>query len=750
TESDNPLTISLTENQSVQAVFNQDLRDTDGDGLSNYEELLIHKTDPLDADSDNDSYNDALELGEGTNPNSAANYPTRTLSFLDTSNGSLFGDGVYQLNSTADLVASPNLGYVLSSWTGDASGTENPLQITMTEDQSIGVTFIQDLRDPDNDGLSNYQELVVLRTNPNNSDTDGDGYEDRQEVEEGSDPLTDESFPTRSLVVLDPENGSVSGAGTYALGTDAILTATPDIGYLFEGWSGGATGNENPFTIVMTSNVSIEAAFKQDGADPDGDGLSNYQELVVTNTNPQNPDSDGDGYNDGLEQAEGTDPNSEVSLPKRTVTVSTAVNGTISGAGEYNLRASVNIVATPSLGYLFGAWTGDNTNGSNPLKITLLQNLSIGARFDEDARDPDQDGLTNYEELLLFETDPNNPDSDNDGYLDGLEQSEQTDPKSATSYPTRRLTLSNTENGSIFGEGVFRLNETATVIASPSRGYVLGTWNGDASGSENPLALTMSQDQALGATFEKDLRDPDGDGLTNYDELIIHSTNPENFDTDGDGYGDGLEIDETTNPLSKDDFPTRTLVAEVSQNGSISGAGVYPLGADAKLTAAAEIGYVFSEWTGNASGAVNPLTQSLLENLTVGAIFKRDSRDSDQDGISNYEELLVYQTDPDDADSDNDGFNDGFEVTNNTDLKSASSKPLMDLDVSVSKVNDFLFGVFSITPPIGGIIAIEETRDLKTWTQIETFAGDGQPFTRTILPERKDSYYRLRLIDQSP
>ncbi|MDA7894988.1 DUF5011 domain-containing protein [Akkermansiaceae bacterium] len=747
--SDDPLTVSMTSDLSLKALFNQDARDPDTDGLTNYEELVVTNTDPQNPDSDDDGYSDGVEQTEATDPNSAADYPTRTLSLLETTNGSLFGDGVYRLNSTVDVVASPNLGYVLSSWTGDASGTENPLQITITEDQSIGASFTQDLRDPDNDGLSNYRELVVLRTNPNNADTDGDGYEDRQEVEEGSDPLTDDSYPTRLLVVVDPENGSVSGAGAYALGTDAILTATPDIGYLFEGWSGGATGNENTLTVVMASDVSIEASFKQDGADPDGDGLSNYQELVVTNTDPQNPDSDGDGYNDGLEQAEGTDPNSEVSLPKRTITVPTAVNGTISGAGEYNLRASVDIVATPSLGYLFGSWTGDITSGSNPLKITLLENLSIGARFDEDARDADQDGLTNYQELLLFETDPNDPDSDNDGYLDGLEQSEGTDPKSSASYPTRRLTLSNTENGSVFGEGVFRLNEMATVIASPDRGYVLGTWTGDASGSDNPLALTMSQDQVLGATFEKDLRDPDGDGLTNYDELIVHSTNPNNFDTDGDGYGDGQEIDETSNPLSKDDIPTRTLVAEAPQNGSITGAGVYPLGAEAKLTATPEIGYVFSEWTGNASGAVNPLTQSLLKNLTIGAIFERDSRDSDQDGISNYQELVVYQTDPDDSDSDDDGFNDGFEVANNTDLKSASSRPLMDLDISVSKVNDFLFGVFSITPPIGGIIAIEETRDLKTWTQIETFAGDGQPFTRTILPNGKGVYYRLRLIDQS-
>ncbi len=41
--------------------------------------------------------------------------------------------------------------------------------------------------DPDKDGLPNYLEYVYL-TNPNVSDTDGDGYSDQQEVANGYDP----------------------------------------------------------------------------------------------------------------------------------------------------------------------------------------------------------------------------------------------------------------------------------------------------------------------------------------------------------------------------------------------------------------------------------------------------------------------------------------------------------------------------------------------------------------------------------
>ncbi|MGC6456814.1 MAG: InlB B-repeat-containing protein, partial [Akkermansiaceae bacterium] len=384
-----------------------------------------------------------------------------------------------------------------------------------------------------------------------------------------------------------------------------------------------------------------------------------------------------------------------------------------------------------------------------PLTITMSDNQSVGVRFDQDGRDPDQDGLSNYEELLLYETDPNDPDSDDDGFNDGLEQSEGTNPRSSASYPTRTLTLVSADNGSVFGAGVYRLNEVATVVASPNRGYVLSGWSDGASGTENPLTVTMTQNTTIGVTFDRDGRDPDSDSLTNYEELIVHRTNPDDSDTDSDGFSDGLEVTEGSNPLDRDSFPTRSLTTLAPSIGTISGADTYPLGSEVTILATADRGYVFSSWTGGLTGDVNPLTQTLSENLTVGAVFERDVRDSDQDGISNYDELIVYDTDPLNPDSDGDGFNDGFEVANNTDLNGPSSTPPMDLELRVSKTDSLLFGVLTITPPVGGIIAIEETRDLKTWTQIDSFAGTGATFTRTVLPSGPGVYYRLRLIDQS-
>jgi hypothetical protein len=105
--------------------------------------------------------------------------------------------------------------------------------------------------------------------------------------------------------------------------------------------------------------------------DTDNDGLFDFEEVRVYNTDPLNPDTDGDGYTDGEEMKSGFNP---------------------SGPGV-----------------LYGP-----EDRERPVK--QVENQTVDKFVDSD-----NDGLTDWEEINIYFTDPDNPDTDGDGFLDGDE-----------------------------------------------------------------------------------------------------------------------------------------------------------------------------------------------------------------------------------------------------------------------------------------------------------------------------------------
>ncbi len=140
-------------------------------------------------------------------------------------------------------------------------------------------------------------------------------------------------------------NGAVAGGGPYELNSTATIHATGDPGYVFSGWSGEATGYENPLMILIHSDTTIAAIFSPDNDDGDGDGWTNYEESVVYGTNPDLADTDDDGLSDPDEiQTHLSNPN----------LADTDTDGLSDGAEYLTYRTNPKVGDTDGDGFLDG------------------------------------------------------------------------------------------------------------------------------------------------------------------------------------------------------------------------------------------------------------------------------------------------------------------------------------------------------------------------------------------------------------
>ncbi|MEX0719316.1 MAG: OmpA family protein [Balneolaceae bacterium] len=136
-------------------------RDSDEDGVSDYDEMREHGTDPLNPDTDDDGLSDGEEINE---------YNT------DPLNADTDGDDL----SDGDEVNSYNTDPLNTDTDDDGLNDGEEVNEHRTD---------PNLADSDDDGISDYDEVMTHETDPNNADTDGDGFADGQELEMGTDPL---------------------------------------------------------------------------------------------------------------------------------------------------------------------------------------------------------------------------------------------------------------------------------------------------------------------------------------------------------------------------------------------------------------------------------------------------------------------------------------------------------------------------------------------------------------------------------
>ena len=133
--------------------------------------------------------------------------------------------------------------------------------------------------------------------------------------------------------------GSISlspPGGNYEEDTLVTLTASPGIGWQFNGWSGDIFGMENPITIIMNSDMHVTANFTEI--------TPGYYTLAVSITGQGNVTLDPTG-------------------------------------GTYLAGTMVRLTAAPDPGWEFYRWYGDLSDSENPTNIMMDSYKNVTAAF---------------------------------------------------------------------------------------------------------------------------------------------------------------------------------------------------------------------------------------------------------------------------------------------------------------------------------------------------------------------------------
>jgi uncharacterized repeat protein (TIGR02543 family) len=402
----------------------------------------------------------------------------------------------YTAGASVSLSPQAQQNFAFTSWLGDATGNAQPLNLTMNGNKVVLAHF-----------GSNHLNVTV--------------------VPSGSGTVT----KNPDLIV-------------YPAGTQVTLTASGS--FPFVGWSGDITGNTNPITVTVNSDMNVTATFQaytlNANGQPTGSGtvtknpnltlyapgtqvtlsasgsfpFVNWSGDATGNTNPLTVTMDG---------------NKNITANFLAYTLTT--NGLPSGGGTVGRNpdltlyppGQVTLTATPSAGYAFGSWSGDATGSTDPLTLNMDANKTVTANFL--------------------------------GY-----------PLNVSASPAAAGTVTKNPNQPIYPPGT-----QVTLTATASSSYTFIGWSGDATGTTNPLTVTIDAAKNITANFSA--------------------------------------YTLTTNAL-----PAGT--GTVSRNPNLS---LYPIGTQVTLIATPSAGYAFGSWSGDATGINNPLQLTMDANKNITANF---------------------------------------------------------------------------------------------------------------------------------
>ena len=419
---------------------------------------------------------------------------------------------------------------------------------------------------------------------------------------------------TISVSATPSEGGTATGGGTYDQDQSCTVIATAANGYRFTNWTedGNEVSTNANYTFNVTSNRTLVAHF-------------------------------------------------EVQAPN-TYTINASPNpstgGTVTGGGTYQQGQSCTVTATANTGYTFLRWTENgnqvSTNASYTFQVT--GNRTLVAQFQANtytisvSADPSDGGTVNgggnsftYNQsctvtataktgyTFLQWTENGNQVSTNTNYTFTVTDNRTLVAQFQQQSYTISVSANPTNGGSVTGGGNYNYGQSCTLQATAATGYTFTNWteNGSVLSTSANYTFTVTSNRTLVANFT----------ATPQNYTISVSANPSNGGSVSGGgtYAQGQSCTisaivnngytftnwtENGSVVSTNASYTftvtnnRTLVANFTANpqnytisvsanpsngGSVSGGGTYQQGQSCTVTATANNGYTFTNWTENGS-----------------------------------------------------------------------------------------------------------------------------------------------------
>jgi hypothetical protein len=361
--------------------------------------------------------------------------------------------------------------------------------------------------------------------------------------------------PTTNTVAAqaNPANaGSVNGGGSFVTGSSVTVTATANGGYTFTNWTENGTvqSTSSSYSFILATNRNLIANFTTNPT----------TNTVAAQANPANA-------------------------------------GSVNGGGSFVTGSSVTVTATANGGYTFTNWTEHGTvqSTSSSYSFILATNRNLIANFTTNPTtntvaaqaNPANAGSVNGGGSFVTGSSVTVTATANGGYTFTNWTENGTVQSTSSSYSftlatNRNLVANFTTNpttntvaaqvnpahaGSVNGSGSFVTGSSVTVTATASSGYTFTNWteNGTVQSTTSSYSFTLATNRHLVANFR-------ANPTTN---SLVTQTNS------------------TTNTVA--------TLANPANAGSVNGGGSFLTGSSVTVTATANGGYTFTNWTENGT-----------------------------------------------------------------------------------------------------------------------------------------------------